>query len=275
MNRFLKYRFVSLLLLSSGLLSCSEEDNSYVLLPDNDIQELTQSLPDSLKNDLLVLELINERWSWRHQIWGKIKTKRKALFIGDSVTQSYVVEGTQDNPKSVYTDQIEDFFRYPYAFGHIFPEIEITIKARSGIKTSQWIKEYSDVDFSQYDLIIIELGLNGSLSIADLYVGESETYYYVQLLRNIRTQNENADLCLVASQHFWANDAGVLRQLGEGYNCKIIDLHDREFGDLDLPQYHGYYTNELIDHAHFTRKGYNMKAYVVAKMIDKQLNISK
>ena len=127
------------------------------------------------------------------------------------------------------------------------------------------------MDLSPYDLIIVELGLNGSLFIEDASVEGTEANSYIQLLSRIREQNDYADLMLVASQHFWANDAGVLRKLGEDYNCKVIDLHNREYGDLDLPEYHGYYTNELLDHAHFTRKGYNMKAYVVAKLIDVEL----
>lgn len=229
----------------------------------------------STKEDWVMLDVMKERIRWRNLQWGKIKYKKNALFIGDSVTKSFVVEGTADNPMSVYTDTI-DYYRYPYAIGDIIPQMGVTIMAQTGIKASQWIMQYSNEGFAIYDLIVIELGLNGTIHYEEIDKEGSEAYCYKTILETIREQNKNVDIFLVSSPYFsHPNRPEVLKLLANGYNCHIIDLHDASYGDLASIDYHGFYTHSDIDYAHYTRKGYNKKAYVVAKMIDEQLNLSE
>ena len=227
------------------------------------------------KDDWIMLDVMQERIGWRNLHWGKIGHKKNALFIGDSVTKSFIVEGTAENPMSTYTDTI-DYYRYPYALGDILPQMGITIKAETGIKASQWINKYANEDYSAFDLIVIELGLNGTILYEEINEEGSEAYCYDKLLASIREQNENVDIFLVSSPYFsHPNRPEVLKMLADHYNCYVIDLHDTSYGDLASMDYHGFYTNNDIDYAHYTRKGYNRKAYVIAKMIDNQLNISE
>ena len=55
----------------------------------------------------------------------------------------------------------------------------------------------------------------------------------------------------------------------------FVDLHDTTYLDLADLKYHGYYkkseTEREVDIAHFTRKGYCAKAYVVSRLLADKL----
>ena len=208
----------------------------------------------------------------------KINAYPKIFFGGDSVTQGFVIEGTEANPSTIYQEMPEQ--SYPACFGRIYAGADITKIAQSGISPyGYYYNKYPNIDFSEYNLIIIELGLNGNdhgyLNMADIDTQDTNTWCYKKLVQGIRNQNSDAQIALVRSQHFMGDNAkAVLEYLCTTYNCLYIDLHNTEYLDLDDAKYHGYYDNDgtpEIDWAHFTRRGYAAKAYVVARLLGDNL----
>lgn len=197
----------------------------------------------------------------------------KVLCGGDSVTKGFVVEGTAEQ-QYIYQEMPE--YSYPVQLGKIHPNLDITTKAQSGITPIGWLSTfYPTTDFSQFDLFILELGLNGGLDIADINTEGTNTYSYKQIVAGARTQNPNLTIVLVRSQHFGPTWVPVIEALVTEYDCIYVDLHNTKYLDLDDFIYHGYYQNGDVrdkDYAHFTRKGYNAKAYVISRLLADNLS---
>lgn len=203
-----------------------------------------------------------------------------ALFIGDSVTEGFVVEGTPENPSSIY--EVMPQYSYPTEFNKIFPKLNITNKGKSGISVVDWVNRYyNDTDFTQYDLIIIELGYNagshGYLNINDINTPGTNTNAYKDLVANIKTANPSATIVLVlASRYSNNNDAydwkPILNAIASASNAKVINLRENIYLNLDEPKFHGYVNSTTVDYGHFSRLGYNAKAYVVARTLGDQLS---
>ena len=225
----------------------------------------------------------------------KMAMFRKAIFVGDSVTAGFVVEGTQEhpaitsegstqttNPNAIY--KVMATFSPPSQFGRAFAGIDITNSSQSGISVNEYYSTlYSNVDFSEYDLIVIELGYNagtgGYLNLANLAQEGTNAYNYNVMAQAIRTQNSEAVIALVRSSDSanTGNWPPVLYQIAQNCNGIVIDLVDNAYLDLQDSKYHGYYksgnNDPALDNAHFTRVGYNAKAHVLARLIaDKVFN---
>lgn len=192
---------------------------------------------------------------------------------GDSVTQGFVVEGTAEKQ---YIYQVMEDYAYPVQLKKIHPNLNIVTKALSGINCINWLSDiYPTIDFSQQDLFILELGLNGGLDINDINTGGTNTYAYKQIVAGARAQNPNLIIALVRSQHFGSTWEPVINTLSTEYDCVYIDLHNTQYLNLDDFIYHGYYQNGDTrdkDYAHFTRKGYNAKAYVISRLLADKLS---
>ena len=192
---------------------------------------------------------------------------------GDSVTQGFVVEGTAEKQ---YIYQVMEDYSYPVQLKKIHPNLNIVTKALSGINCINWLSDiYPTIDFSQQDLFILELGLNGGLDIDDINTGGTNTYAYKQIVAGARAQNPNLIIALVRSQHFGSTWEPVINTLSTEYDCVYIDLHNTQYLNLDDFIYHGYYQNGDTrdkDYAHFTRKGYNAKAYVISRLLADKLS---
>ena len=196
----------------------------------------------------------------------------KVLCGGDSVTKGFVVEGTAEK-QYIYQEMPE--YSYPTQLGKIHTNLNITTAAQTGINCINWLDSfYPTITFSEYDLFILELGLNGGLDINDINTPGTNTYAYAQIVSGARTQNPNMIIALVRSQHFGTTWGPVIEALVSQYDCIYVDLHDITYLNLDDPIYHGYYQNGSqrdFDYAHFTRKGYNAKAYVIERLIADKL----
>ena len=205
----------------------------------------------------------------------KVNAYPKIFFGGDSVTEGFVVEGTESNPETIYEVMPEQ--SYPACFGRIFAGANITTVAQSGISPlNYYAQKYPDIDFSQYNIIVIELGLNGGLDIDDIDTSDTNTWALKQIIAGIRSQNADAQVALVRSQYWLATaDAkSVFTTLCSSYNCMFFDLHTTKYLNLADPIYHGYFLDDgtaTLDYAHFSRKGYAAKAYVIAKMLGEML----
>ena len=198
----------------------------------------------------------------------KLNMYKNVLICGDSVTEGFVV----DDP--IY--QVESQYSYPTQLAKIVPHWNITVKAKSGASAVSWRNMfYSTIDFSQYDLIIMELGYNGTdagyFNMEEINTIGRNTYEYKKLIADIRSQNVNAEIMLVLSSNYtdswdkW-DWKPILEVVAKESNCKIINLRDKTYLDLGLDKYHGKYNN-VMDYVHFNRKGYNAKAYVVSKLL--------
>ena len=202
----------------------------------------------------------------------KFNMFNKVLCGGDSVTKGFVVEGTAET-QYIYQEMPQ--YSYPTQLGKIHTNLDITTAAQSGITCINWLANfYPTITFSEYDLFILELGLNGGLDINDIDTPGTNTYAYAQIISGARTQNPNMVIALVRSQHFGTTWGPVIEKLVSQYDCMYIDLHDTTYLNLDDPIYHGYYQNGSqrdFDYAHFTRKGYNAKAYVIERLIADKL----
>ena len=214
-------------------------------------------------------------------IFYKMQYYDNILCAGDSVTKGMVVEGTQSNPQTIYQEIPSK--SYPTELGKILPKAEITVKAQSGISCVGWQNTfYSGTDFSAYEMIIFELGLNGNdygyLNISDINTSGTNTYAYRQIIAGVRSQNASAVIVLVRSSHWLDTAMPVLDYIANESDCLVVDLQSTEaksIVNLDSAELHGYYNNggtAEVDWAHFTRKGYNAKAYVVSRMIEARLS---
>ena len=225
----------------------------------------------SFPRDNAIKESIKESIKEYYAIY-KIYNFDKILFCGDSVTKGYVVEG-DENKQYIYKEMPEK--SYPHQFGKMFPGIDITIQAQSGISATGWLNSfYPKITFSDYDLIVFELGLNGYLNINDIDKEGTNTNDYRKLVSQVRSQNANAVIALVRSSHFSTHWLDILNYIAEESNCIVIDLCNTDYLNLDDKVFHGYYQNgdkRSIDWAHFTRKGYNAKAFVFSRLLEEKL----
>ena len=197
----------------------------------------------------------------------KLHNFRNPIFCGDSVTAGYWVEGTEEHRDT--STGSDEFNRYPTIFGQFYPHMNITVKARGGISATQWLTDfYPTIDFSEYDMVVIELGYNGLLSYNDIDIEGTNTNSYKKIVQGVRTQNQTAEIILVISSHsaFVTGWKSILDKFAEDYRCKVIDLTSKKYLNLDDAKYHGW-SSATFDWAHFTRKGYRAKAYVVAREI--------
>lgn len=97
------------------------------------------------------------------------------------MTKGAVVEGTPAHPSTIYEDMPQK--SYPTSLGKMLPKTTITTVARSGITPLGWLADFfPTLDFSDYEMIIFELGLNGGLDINDINTEGTNTYAYRQII---------------------------------------------------------------------------------------------
>lgn len=194
----------------------------------------------------------------------KLNMYENVFIGGDSTMEGFIVDG------SIY--QVETKYSTPTQLKKILPHWNITVKAKSGASATSWTNlYYSETDFSQYDLIMMELGYNGSdfgyFNMEDINKAGTNTYAYRQLIKNIRSQNSNAKIILVLSSHY--TNSGdkwdwkpILELVADENNCDVINLRNTKYSNLNDDKYHGKH-NDVMDYVHFNRIGYNEKAFVV------------
>lgn len=195
----------------------------------------------------------------------KLNMYENVLICGDSTTEGFVVDG------DIY--QVETKYSYPTQLKKMLPQWNITVKAKSGASAVSWRNMfYSSTDFSQYDLIIMELGYNGSdagyFNMEDINTVGRNTYEYRKLIADIRSQNASAEIVLVLSSNYTSSWdkwdwKPILELVANESNCKIINLRDKTYLDLGADKYHGVHDGKM-DYVHGNRRFYNAKAYVVA-----------
>ena len=203
----------------------------------------------------------------------KVNAYPNIVCCGDSVTEGFVTEGTLADPETIY--EVLPNFSYPASLNRIYAGATITNKGHTGVSAYDYYNSiYPTIDFSDYDLAIVELGLNqnghGGLNISDIDTANTNTWCLKKIIEGIRSQNSTIQIAIVRSQYYLGNAAEVFTSIANTYNAMFIDLHDKKYLDLADDKYHGYFDDDgtpTLDHAHFTKAGYAAKAYVIARYL--------
>lgn len=147
----------------------------------------------------------------------------KAIFIGDSVTQGYVVDPANGINGIVYSN-----LSYPSQLKKLHPGLEIVNAGRSGSKASEWASSYmSQYNYADCQLCIIELGWNEDISSAI-----SADNPYCAIIEYVKSQNPSMVIVLVCSkgwgvsQPYKASTLEAVRAIGEHYDVPVIDMND-------------------------------------------------
>lgn len=190
----------------------------------------------------------------------------KILFIGDSVTEGHVY----DYPRTPVNGTIYHQYSYPAMFKKI-TGVEVENAGFSGISATGWFNNKRTLyDYKQYELVFIELGYNGSLSIDDIYTPGTNTYDYRQIISYVKTKNPKAYIILVISSAYDSSRANAVIEIARISNLQYIDLRQKKYDDLNKDAYHGYDEEEMTSRSywHFNRIGYLAKARVVVNELN-------
>ena len=194
-----------------------------------------------------------------------------AICIGDSVTEG-VVTGFSS---------IQKHLSYPTRLAKM-TGWTIENAGASGLTALQWWQQkFSGYNYSQYQVAIIELGLNNGLSdTLDVDVtGDDYTKYadtntggYCKIIEGIKAQNEKAFILLLISSNIAPVTAQVIKKIGEKYNLPVIDLTDRTYMNLLDNKFHGKLSSGNYDYTHMNIMGYLAKAKLVYLGIGEAIN---
>lgn len=193
------------------------------------------------------------------------------ICIGDSVTQ-----GIGSTPTGA------ESYNYSYPT-RLAKKTDWTIENAGfgGITALGWWQDkFSNYDFSQYQLTIIELGYNGGLTdtldtdcVGDDYTAYSDTNTgaYCKIIEGIKAVNPNMLIVLIISSAMNPeNDTyKVIEKIAEKYSLPVINLTESSYIDLNVPEYH----DTASDYIHFNALGYIAKAkFIHAGLIDYFIN---
>ena len=146
--------------------------------------------------------------------------------------------------------------------------------ASAGYTAKQWVDAYlASTDFTNYDVLVLELGLNGGLT-GDLstdvdpyssYTDFADTLLgnYCKIISKAKSQNENIFIALVVS-HYWPRVKVYIDkvyEVAEKYGAGVIDLLGAN-ECLQDPRFH------TTDFLHFTDLGYFAKAHAVYRLLN-------
>ena len=196
-----------------------------------------------------------------------------AICIGDSVTEG--VGSVSDSAK------IKNY-SYPTRLAKM-TDWTIENAGASGLTALQWWQQrFSNYDYSQYQVALIELGLNSGLTdtLDTDVVGDDYTQYadtntggYCKIIEGIKAQNENIIIVLLISSSMPLITSSVIKKIAEKYNLPVIDLRDTSYINLAENKYHPVLSNGNIDYTHFNALGYIAKTkYIHAGLTDYFIN---
>lgn len=144
---------------------------------------------------------------------------------------------------------------------------------KAGLTALQWWQQiFGNYDYSQYQVAIIELGLNNGLTdtLDTDVVGDDYTQYadtntggYCKIIEGIKAQNEDAFVVLLISTGIGTTTADVIKKIGKKYSLPVIDLTDRTYMNLAESKYHPVLSGGNVDYIHLNIMGYLAKAKLV------------
>lgn len=184
------------------------------------------------------------------------------IFVGDSVTA-----GTGATVSTRYIDVFKSLTNWE----------TVDKVAYAGYTTKQWVDAYlATTDFTNYDVLVLELGLNGGLTgdlSTDVDPYESYTDFadtllgnYCKIIAKAKSQNENIFIALVIS-HYWPRVKVYIDkvyEVAEKYNTGVINLLDAN----ECLQDQRFHTTDFL---HFTDLGYFAKAHAVYRLMNVEI----
>lgn len=189
------------------------------------------------------------------------------ICVGDSVTAGV---GTGVAAENMHK------YSYPTRLANM-TDWNIENAGFGGWTTLQWWQDaFADYDFTQYQLVIIELGYNGGLTdtletdcAGNDYTAfaDTNTGAYCKIIEGIKAANPNALIVLIISSAMQTSGDTykVIGDIGAKYSLPVINLTDPTYIDLNVPEYH----DNAGDYVHFNALGYIAKAkYIHAKLTD-------
>lgn len=144
----------------------------------------------------------------------------------------------------------------------------VTKAGVEGASTTSWYKnEFSKYNFANYDVCIMEFGLNGGFTDTlaadveahDRYAdyADTATGNYCRMIEMIRAQNPNILLVMVHSPNL-INAQNVIYDIAAKYNLPLIDLLASRYAIVHT----GIFTSDKV---HLTANGYYIKALAIFK----------
>ena len=195
-----------------------------------------------------------------------------AVCIGDSVTEG--VGSVSD-----YT-RIKNY-SYPTRLSKM-TGWTIENGGKAGLTALEWWQQiFKNYDYSQYQVALIELGLNSGLTdtLETDCAGDDYTKYadtntggYCKIIEGIKAQNEDAFIVLVISVSMGSSTADVIKKIGKKYSLPIIDLTDRTYMNLAESKYHPVLSGGSIDYIHLNMMGYLAKAKLIHLGLGEAIN---
>lgn len=195
-----------------------------------------------------------------------------AICIGDSVTEG--VGSVSDYTK------VKNFSYPTYLAKMTGWTIENAGKA--GLTALQWWQQiFGNYDYSNYQVALIELGLNSGLTdtLDTDAVGNDYTQYadtntggYCKIIEGVKVQNENIFIILLISAGMPSSTADVINKIGKKYSLPVIDLTDRTYMNLAESKYHPVLSGGNKDYIHLNIMGYLAKAKLVHLYLGEIIN---
>ncbi len=186
----------------------------------------------------------------------------KCICIGDSVTEGVTVgAGSCTEP-----------FPYPTRLAKM---TGWTVKnaGAAGLTALQWWQQrFSQYDYTQYQIALIELGYNSGLTDTldtDCTGNDYNAYAntntggYCKIIEGALEQNPNLYIVLIISPGFGESVANVVKKIAVKYGLPVIDLRDVTYIRLQDAKFHTRPDGTVNDYTHLTAMGYLAKAKLV------------
>lgn len=230
-----------------------------------------QILIDSVKSNLIRLSNIQSLYNPF-----LLLSNLRILCIGDSLTEGdhgKIEDGAVMNVKHT---------NYPFYLSKILNNLNITNAGKCGYKAKSWYNgEFSKYTYTNYDVVIILMGINGGLT--DEHIddgGDVEKYpldntagytaYYCKLIEELIKSNNKLQIILCSYPHVQSINLEGTRitipKIAYRYGCTHIDL-----SEIGVSVFTPNYLNN-IDKLHLTDLGYQRVASYIASQLAAKLS---
>lgn len=226
---------------------------------------------DSVKSNLIRLSNIQSLYNPF-----LLLSNLRILCIGDSLT-----EGDHGKIEDSAVMNVKHT-NYPFYLSKILNNLDITNAGKCGYTAKSWYNgEFSKYTYTNYDVVIILMGINGGLT--DEHIddgGDVEKYpldntagytaYYCKLIEELIKSNNKLQIILCSYPHVQNNGLEGTRitipKIAYRYGCTHIDL-----SEIGVSVFTPNYLNN-IDKLHLTDLGYQRVASYIASQLAAKLS---
>jgi len=191
------------------------------------------------------------------------------ICIGDSVTEGHIVDVPRVKEPVLS-------WSYPTRLAEM-NGWNITNAGKSGSTAPwYWSNKFSNYNYANYQLAIIEYGINDFENVGDIstdvepysdYHDYANTYVgrMCSIIEGIKAQNPDIIIILNISHRGFTNSVlTAFFSIQSKYSLPYIDLREKQYIDLEDRDYHGYGSDGItVNYLHFNAFGYIAKAKLV------------